>query len=221
MKCLAKELDCFFEGFLERVDPATAGVILRSIALREASDASQQAIGEGDRAPDFTLRDQHGQEVTLSAALAAGPVVLNFYRGGWCPFCSITLRALNRALPELRRAHATVLAVSPETPANAAQTAERNGLGFSVLSDPDNVVARRYGLVWTLEPEMKALYERLGHNIPRINGTTRWELPLGAGYVIAPDGLVTLSKVDPRIHRRLEPADALAAVRALQAQPAK
>lgn len=221
MKSLAKQLDAFLQALLERVEPATAAVLQRAEQARTELMHTQRAIGVGDLAPDFTLPDQHGKPVSLHDALAHGPLVLTFYRGGWCPYCTISLRAMNRIVPELQRAGATLLAISPQTRANSLTTAERNGLAFPLLSDASNAVARRYGLAWSVDPELRALFQRLGHDLPRINATPDWELPLAAGYVIARDGHVVAAEVDPRAHRRLEPAAALDAVRKLQPQPAQ
>ncbi|MCW3473853.1 peroxiredoxin-like family protein [Limobrevibacterium gyesilva] len=221
MESLAKQLDTFLEALLERVDPATAAVLERAENARAKMVLVKTAVGKGDVAPDFTLPDQHGNKVSLHEALTHGPVVLTFFRGGWCPFCSLALRAIDRILPELTRAGASLLAVSPQSAPATLSTVERNTLHFPVLSDRDNEVARRYGLVWELDPDMRALYQRLGHDLPRINGVDSWELPIAAGYVIGRDGRVALAHVDPRTTSRLEPKDALEAVCQLQVQPAK
>ncbi len=221
MNSLSGQLDAFLGALLERVDPATAATFERAEQAREALGISQRAVQVGDVAPDFSLPDQHGKLHSLSGTLANGPVVLAFFRGGWCPFCSLTLRALDRAVPQLRAAGATLLAVSPQTSAASLATAERNALRFALLSDADNAVARRYGIVWRLDAELQALYQRLGHDLPRLNGSAKWELPIGAGYIVAPDGRVSLAHVDPRVNRRMEPAAAVAAVRGLQQQPVK
>ncbi|MBU6497201.1 MAG: AhpC/TSA family protein [Rhodospirillales bacterium] len=221
MDSLASQLEMFLDALLERVDPKTAALLQRTHAELLAHDYPHHAVGEGQIAPDFTLPDQHGRPVSLHEALARGPVVLTFFRGGWCPFCSIALRALNRVLPKLRRQGASLLAISPQTPDQSLSTAERNALCFPVLSDAGNAVARRYGLVWKLDADYRALYERLGHDLPRINGTPGWELPVAAGYVIDTDGRVALARVDPRVHRRLEPEEALEAVLRLHARHAE
>jgi peroxiredoxin len=114
-----------------------------------------------------------------------------------------------------------VVAVSPQTPEASLSTVERNALGFALLSDTGNAVARKYGLVWHLEPAVQALYARLGHDLPKVNGSGNWDLPVAAGFVIAPDGTVALAHVEPQVNRRLEPARALEAVQALQQQPVK
>jgi peroxiredoxin len=219
MTSLARQLDSYFQALLDRVDRRTAATIERAELARDALEIPERAVRAGDTAPDFSLPDQRGQLHSLAAGVASGPVVLVFFRGGWCPFCSLTLRALDRLVPQLKAAGASLLAISPQTQAASLSTAERNSLRFPLLSDADNAVARRYGLVWRLDADLQALYQRLGHDLPRVNATPTWELPVAAGYVVAPDGRVTLAHVDPRVNRRMEPADALAAVRELQSQP--
>ena len=216
MRSLAQQLDDYFEGLMERADPEIAAVMRRATERWLADKAADAALKIGDTAPDFTLPDQSGNLVSLSAMLRRGPVVLTFFRGGWCPFCMISLRALAKAYPALRRHGAEVLAISPQPPRQSALMAESSVLPFPVLSDHDNQVARRYGLVVTMPPDLQAVYRRLGHDLPVINAVPGWELPMPAGYVIAPeDGRIVFAHVDPRVHLRLEPADALAAVERL------
>jgi len=221
MDSLGKQLEAFFQALLERVEPATAEILQHAEQVRATLLRERHPIGVGDTAPDFTLNDQRGEPVSLRETLRRGPVVLIFYRGGWCPFCTIALRSMNRIVPELRRAGASLLAISPEAPVHARATAERNGLAFPLLTDAGNAVARRYGLVWPLDAESCTLFLRLGHDLPHINAMPDWELPIPAGYVIGPGGRVLEAVVDARTQVRLEPAAALRAVRALETQPAK
>lgn len=213
---LARQLDAFLDGLLDRLDPATVRAL--SQAARGHGELPG-ALRAGDMAPDFALPDQSGTVVSLRALLARGPLVLTFFRGGWCPFCSIALRALDAIAPELRRVGAEVVAISPQTQRNAAATAERNRLGFQLLADHGNAVARRYGLVWELQPEAQAVFERLGQELPSINGTSEWTLPVPAGFVVKRDGHIAYAHTDTRITRRLEPEAALTAVRALATAP--
>jgi peroxiredoxin len=100
----------------------------------------------GDAATDFELPDARGKTVRLSDRLADGPVVISFYRGGWCPYCNLELHALQEHLPQFEQLGASLVAISPQVPDESLNTAEKNELTFSVLSDVGNAVARQYGL---------------------------------------------------------------------------
>ena len=212
-EALSRRLDAFMASFMERIDPAMGRTLAEAAAGLRASGVLERAPKVGDVAPDFTLADQHGRAFSLRERLVDGPVVVTFFRGGWCPFCTLALRALNDVSRDLRRAGAEIVAISPETAERAADTAERNDLSFPLLADAGNTVARQYGLVWELGPELRDVYGRLGHVLPRINGTNDWALPIPAGFVIGRDGRITYAHVDTDVTRRLEPRAALEAVR--------
>jgi peroxiredoxin len=199
---------------LERADPKLLATLERYYAGLVEGHAADAAVRVGDAAPDFTLPDQDRRRVSLRELLERGPVVLSFFRGGWCPYCSLSLRALERAFQAFRRQDAAVLAIAPEAGRCHASGGDCWWLPFPVLTDHDNAVARRYGLVLALPPDVQEAYRQLGHDLPAINKVPRWELPMPAGYVVAPDGRIVFAAVDPRPYRRMEPADALAAVEA-------
>ena len=124
------------------------------------------------------------------------------------------MRAYQQVLDEIRAAGAELVAVSPELPDNSLSTAEKNELGFEVLSDLGNRVARAYGLVFRLSDEVIRVFrEQLGNDLARHNGDDSWQLPVPATFVIGQDGIVQLAFVDPDYKRRLEPAEILAALR--------
>ena len=214
MGSLSRQLDGFYAALLDRTDAQTADALRRTQATA-ARALALDARQVGEPAPDFTLSDQDGNAVTLSEQLARGPVVLTFFRGGWCPFCTIALRALNNVAASFRRSGACLIGISPQAPQGIRNLSESHALNFPLLSDHANAVARSYGLVWRLDAETQDIYRRLGHDIPRINGAPGWELPNPAGYVISRDGVIRHAIVDPRVTHRLEPAEALSAVRAL------
>ena len=179
------------------------------------SNVGAQALKEGEPAPDFALPDPTGGTVRLAGLLRRGPVVVTFYRGAWCPYCNLALRAYQAALPEIKALGATLVAISPQTPDNSLTTAEKAGLTFPVLSDVGNRVARRYGLVFALSEAARPIYTAIGSDLSVYNGDASWELPVPGTFVIAPDGTVRLAFVDPDYSHRLEPAAILAALRDL------
>jgi peroxiredoxin len=192
---------------------ATLGAEIQKLA---ESGIAKRALQVGARAPDFSLPSARGAEVKLSALLANGPVVVTFYRGGWCPFCDLQLRAYQSILPEIRRLGAELVAISPQTADYPLSDVEKKELTFAVLSDAHNRVARRYGLVFALGDAWKELQTGFGNPIPKFNGDDSWELPMPGTFVVDRGGVVRLAHVDPDYRRRLEPAAILDALRGAQ-----
>lgn len=218
---LQQELDARRAEFTAKASPDRIAAYQRGVDELAADGMADRAVQAGESAPDFTLRNARGEAVSLSALLARGPVVLSFYRGGWCPYCNLQLRAYQRVLPEIEALGARLVAVSTEAPDQTLSTAQKNELAFEVLSDTDGAVGRAWRLVYELSDELRGLYTANNMDLARINAHGRWELPLPATYVIAPDGKVQLAFVDVEYRRRLEPADILAALRALSAAGAR
>jgi len=177
----------------------------------------EQALAVGDEAPDFTLPDAHGHPVALAEALRQGPAILVFYRGGWCPYCNIQLRAYQRALPEISALGGRLIAISPQLPDGSLSTAEKNQLDFDVLSDLGNIVARAFGLVYALPEELREAMRSNGKALPGINGDESWELPLPAVYVVDRTRHIALARVEIDYRNRLEPAEIIASLSALRA----
>jgi peroxiredoxin len=164
----------------------------------------------GTPAPDFTLPDANGQPWTLSQAWSLGPVVLVFYRGGWCPFCNLQLRALQGMLPQFAARGTQLAALSPERPDHSPSSADRSALAFPVLSDARLQAANAYGLVMRLPPSLQRAYAESGIDLPTINGEDGWRLPVPATFVIGRGGRVILAHADVNYRLRLDPKDILA-----------
>lgn len=167
---------------------------------------AEQGIRLGDKAPDFTLKDQSGNEVNLYQLLKKGPVILNWYRGGWCPFCNLELKGLADKTAAINKLGATLVALSPELPDKSLTTIEKNHLPFTVVSDIDNNVARKYDLVYKLDAETANRYEK-GFGLSQYNGNDKAELPIPATYIIGQDGIVRYAFVNPDYKKRANPDD--------------
>jgi peroxiredoxin len=214
---LKADLDAFRDHFMSAAPPDVRAAMLRADIDLAASDIRERALRAGDIAPDYTLSDAHGAPVALHDLLARGPVVLSFYRGGWCPYCNLELRALQSILGDITRFGASLVAVSPQTPDESLSTAEKNALEFAVLSDAGSHAARGFGIAFDLAEHLRPIYARLGHALPDRNGDDSWTLPLPATFVIDRDRTIALAFVDVDYRNRLEPTDILAALRALAA----
>ena len=176
--------------------------------------AGSNAPRVGDAAPDFTLPDATRRSIALAALRRDGPVVVTFYRGQWCPFCDLQLRAYQEILPRIRALGATLVAISPQTPDESLSTAEARKLEFPVLSDTGNVIARRWGLVWKVGASLDALHKGFGIDLVKSDGETSNELPVPATFIVERSGRIAFAHYDPNWTARLEPAALLAALEA-------
>lgn len=175
----------------------------RQLAL---SGIAERVLKAGDEAPDFTLPNAVGRPVNLEHVLAGGPVLVTFYRGIWCPYCSLQLRAYQKILPEIMRLGGSLIAISPQSPDQSQATLLKNFLMYEVLSDAGNQVARQFGLVYQVPEAIRPIYTSLGTDLPAYNGDESWELPIPGTFLIGPDRRILLSYADSDPRNRLEPA---------------
>jgi len=180
-----------------------------------ASGIAGKALQVGELAPDFTLLNTRGEVVSLASLLEQGPVVLNFYRGGWCPYCNLELKALNDVLPEITALGANLVSISPNITKKSADLAVENPFGFDILSDVDNIVANQYRLVFTLADELRPIYAQFGIDLQAFDGNERFELPMPATYVLRSNGVVAVGFVHEDYTQRMEPADIIDSLESL------
>lgn len=175
------------------------------------------ALKSGQSAPLFTLPDAFGNEVSLKALLAKGPVVISFYRGEWCPFCNLELRALEEALPKIKALGATLIAISPEKPDHGIVATEKHKLTFPVLRDFSNKVADQFGIVFQVGQELQQFSKNVFKNdLALRNGENSYELPVPATYVVDTTGIIRFAHVDvDYMLGRAEPETVVAALAAM------
>jgi peroxiredoxin len=165
------------------------------------------ALKVGDVAPAFMLPNAEGQLVASEDLLAAGPLVVSFFRGGWCPYCNLTLREMETALPDIQGAGARFVAIWPETGGHALSVKRAHGLSYDLLVDVDNAVAMQFGIVFRLPDLYREALLGGGVDLATRHGNPAWLLPLTATYVIAPNGLIGYAYVDGDFTTRAEPDD--------------
>lgn len=164
----------------------------------------------GDKAPDFSLPNAKGEQVALSALLKQGKVVLTFYRGVWCPYCNLQLKLYQQILPQIRRAGARLVAVSPMSPDNSQAMIDGNALQFDVLSDAGNKVAQGYTrVIQNPKSSIQAMAD-LGYDFYGFNQEKSDDLPIPATFIIAENGSVLFAASEGGDYRqRVEPGDIL------------
>ncbi|MDJ0625172.1 MAG: peroxiredoxin-like family protein [Candidatus Caenarcaniphilales bacterium] len=168
-----------------------------------------KALKVGDKAPSFTLLDSTSEEVSLKKLLKKGPVVVSFYRGGWCPYCSIELAALKEALPQIHDLGAELVAISPEKPDKSRETIEKMNLQFKVLSDKASKVAEYFGIAFEVPNDVNGHYKDFGINLKESNAGRDNKLPIPATYVIDQEQIIRFAFVEPDYTKRAEPKDVI------------
>ncbi len=212
---LEAQLNNFKTGFKQRAAPERVAMMEAATADLRASGIEQRALNVGACAPDISLPDALGRTVSLRHLWESGPLVVLFYRGGWCPYCNLELRAWQQQLSALKALGASLVAISPQTPDNSLTTSEKNELAFPILSDSSAIAAEAFGTIFTLPPELVELYSRVGNDLPTINGNGKWTLPVPATYVIDRDGQIVFAHVEADYRERAEPSMVLGEIKAL------
>ena len=186
-----------------------------------ASGAAERALKAGDRAPEFTLKDANGREVSSRELLANGALLVTFYRGVWCPYCNMDLQALQEALPAITERGAQLITISPQSQHNSLKSHRENNVTFPILSDPGNAVAARFGLRVKLPDYLIELCrDTFKNDLSHINGDSSWTLPMPARYVINTDGVIGYAEVNPDYTRRPDPEELLPVLSALKSKVA-
>jgi peroxiredoxin len=216
---LRDKLDQCNAQLLQVLDPVDRKELEEAIERLRMLQLVEQGLSVGDILPDFALPGTDGQLVTSEALLERGPLALVFFRGPWCPYCSLALEALEEARPAIEDLGASLVAVAPMTVADLRSLAAERGLGLRLLSDPGAAYARICGVEFEMSEGGTALYRRLaarfGLQIDGLTPGADWELPIPASYVAGGDGAISFAYGDADWAKRAEPADIVAAVRRL------
>ncbi len=210
---LSQQLEEYRAGWMQRVPADRRAAMERHIAHLAATGLAESAKQVGDTAPAIVLPDAHGNPFDVGTLLKKGPVVVTFYRGGWCPYCNMELKAYQAVLPGIVAAGASLVAISPEKPDDTVSTAEKNALTFPVLSDIGQKVGKAFGLVYSFTEELRAVYDGFKLDVPGKNGTPGdWSLPVSATYVIGTDGRILFADTSVDYRYRTDPLDVLKAL---------
>lgn len=177
---------------------------------------SGPGLAVGERAPDATVYTQDGGAVSLASLYAEGPVVVTFYRGGWCPFCERALAGWQDRLDELHAAGGTLVALTPESPEHAAETIGEHQLGFAVYSDSAMLAARAYRVFFEVDADTQQKYKGYGIDLASWNANRQWTLPAPGTFVIDRSGVVRYAWADWDYKKRADPGEVISVVRGLR-----
>ncbi|MGR9050525.1 peroxiredoxin-like family protein [Halobacillus faecis] len=176
-------------------------------------------LAAGDKAPDFTLKNAKGEKITLSEELKKGRVVLSFYRGGWCPYCNLELKAYEEIIDEIESEGAQLMAISPQNPDESLTTQEKNNLSYPVLSDSTLEVIKSYNLLFELPDDLITTYkDDFNIDLQQFHGDHQnpWKLPVAGTLVIDQDRTILKSSANADYMYRTEPKDILMYLKSLK-----
>ena len=201
--------------FRQRSTPQRQAAHADVVRLLYQTELAKRSLQRGDRAPAFLLPSAEGSLVASEDLLATGPLVISFFRGGWCPYCELTMHEMQSALPAIAAAGGSFVAIWPETGGLARRTKRERGLGFELLIDVDNALAMQFGIVFRVPELYRQLLVDQGTDLTQRHGNPAWLLPVPATYVIAPDGIIGYAFADGDFTSRAEPEAIVRAVAAL------
>ncbi|RAO66614.1 uncharacterized protein BHQ10_002626 [Talaromyces amestolkiae] len=206
---LTQDLQETYINFKETAPEAVLNTLGSGVQeLKNVFDPSK-TIQVGQGFPSFELKDATGKLVSKDALLEDGALLISFYRGEWCPFCNLELRALQKRLPEFKAKGVSLVAISPQLPDNSISTVEKHELQFTVLSDVENKLARQLGIVWSQPDTFRPLFQGLGVDWQKLYGNENLEVPIPATFLVDKDGVVRNMFLDPDYTKRLDPETAL------------
>jgi peroxiredoxin len=211
MTTLQDQLDEITANTRKLVQPERMAINERAVEELFASGIEEKILPVGAAAPEFTLNDASDRAVRSADLLALGPLVLNFFRGRWCPYCVTELEAWRDLYPRLREAGVLLAAISPQTERQSDFMVNQHALPFPVLADPGCAVAAQFGLAYTIPDYHREYYRSILVNITFVNGDESWRLILPATYVITPTGRVAYAQAHSDFRVRPEPEEVLAA----------
>jgi peroxiredoxin len=197
---------------LETSGPEFASAYQRLIDRLVGAGAGATAPRRGDSFPEFLLPDDEGRLMSRQDLAAGKTLVVSLNRGHWCSYCRIELEGLQEVQEEILRRDGRVVAITPDRRAYARRLREHCNLTFPLLSDVGNGFATSLGLVVWCGDEIRTLYKSSDINLNEYQGDEGWLMPIPATYVVAPDGEIRASFVNPDFRRRMEPADILVAL---------
>lgn len=210
---LKEQLDAKVDEMSGQIPAEQRAVMNQKTEALEMSGLAVKSTGLEHEFPEFELTNATGETVKLSELLEKGPLVISFYRGGWCPYCNLELKTLQDSLWAIREQGGDLVAISPEMPDHSLSTKEKNDLEFEVLTDQSNEVAKQLGIVHEVDEELDGIYQSFGINVEAHNQDGKNELPLSATYVIDQSRIIRWAFVRADYRNRAEPAEVIEAMK--------
>ena len=197
-------------------------LLLTSVSTMAAGDRKDihnsadqvQPLLAGMKAPDFTVRDVEDNEFEFKAGQLGKPVVLTFFRGGWCPYCNLHLSEMRLAEKQLKKMGFDIWFISIDKPELLLESLADPDIGYTIYSDSSLDATRSFGLAFRVDDELNKRYLTYNIDLEKASGEAHHVLPAPATYIIGSDGIINFAYINPDYKVRLHPDVLLAAAKA-------
>lgn len=188
----------------QKLDAKTKKTMLKAIENLRKTKILENAINKNSQVPEFEIDGQ-----SFSSFYKKNPIVLKFYRGSWCPYCQLELKAYESFKAKIEAKGYKVIILTPDTKKEILKFKKKQNISYEIYSDKDNAIAKKFGVAFKLEEELSKLYKRFGINLKAAQGNEFDELPLPGTYVINQEGKITYAFIDVDYKKRLDPQELL------------
>ena len=190
--------------FTETMPKDVVELYEQNVKDMKAMGIEKKALKVGDKIPDFKL-SLGGKIYSISDVYARGPVILKFYRGGWCGYCMAELKYYSNMYGDFTKANTQIIGISPDTQDISNKTRSKNEIKFDLLSDPGHEIAKQFGLVYDLDSKVAQQLKKSGIDLAQYQGDDKADLSVPATYLVNKDGKIAFSFVDADYRKRAEP----------------
>ncbi|MDM1048214.1 MULTISPECIES: peroxiredoxin-like family protein [Bacteroidota] len=203
MKNLEQQINELNENLAKQLPTEVLEVFGKSIQDLKAKNMEDSSISVGDKFPDFSLPNTSDKTVALKELLQNGKVIIAFFRGSWCPYCNLELKALQDNLKQITGKNVTLIAVSPQTSDYSEELKINHHLEFELLTDKNNALAKQLGITFELQNYVIPTYSSLGIELSEYNENNNNELPVPAVFVIDTNSSIVYKFVDTNYMNRI------------------
>lgn len=212
---LQNRLDTLKQEFTANVPSEALALMNQETEKLIASDIVENALKVGDTLPNGQLTSINGEQVSIEQLIDGKPLVISFYRGGWCPYCVLELKGLQEIAEDVRELGANIIAMTPENVEHVKETKQKNKVLFDIFSDDASQFAKQLGLVFTLPKSLQELYLTFGLDVQKHNGESKFELPIPTTIIVKPNREIVYLFADGDYTKRSEPAKLLKVLKSL------
>ena len=204
MTDLATQIQQFNIELAAKVPQEVLEAFGKSIEDLKTKNIEEKSIKIGETITNFSLKNAKNEVVNSSDILKNGKMIIAFYRGSWCPYCNLELKALQEKISEFKEKNATLVAISPQSPDNSLTVIEKHHLTFEVLTDKDNVFAKQLGIVFELQDFVLPYYHALGIDLSSFNKNADNSLPIPAVFVVDESSKIIYKFADANYMNRID-----------------